>query len=76
MQQRIFITLFSAAAIAISQLSAFGQTFLTYYCRDGSEFVVAFYEGENGAPQLDGRLWRFSDACPLPDHATRRATLH
>ena len=56
MQQRIFITLFSAAAIAISQLSAFGQTFLTYHCRDGSEFVVAFYEGDKRAHlQLDGK---------------------
>lgn len=56
MRQCIFITLFSAAAIAISQLSVFAQTFLTYRCRDGSEFIVAFYEGDKRAHlQLDGK---------------------
>ena len=56
MRQRIFIALFSAAAIAIGQLSVFAQTFLTYRCRDGSEFIVAFYEGDKRAHlQLDGK---------------------
>ena len=56
MRQRIFIALFSAAAIASSQLSVFAQTFLTYRCRDGSEFIVAFYEGDKRAHlQLDGK---------------------
>jgi membrane-bound inhibitor of C-type lysozyme len=56
MRQRIFIALFSAAAIAISQLSVLAQTFLTYRCRDGSEFIVAFYEGDKRAHlQLDGK---------------------
>ena len=32
------------------------QVFTTYYCRDGSEFVVAFYEGDKRAYlQLDGK---------------------
>jgi membrane-bound inhibitor of C-type lysozyme len=56
MRQRIFIALFSAAAIAISQLSVFAQTFLTYRCHDGSEFIVVFYEGDKRAHiQLDGK---------------------
>jgi membrane-bound inhibitor of C-type lysozyme len=56
MRQRILITLFSVAAIAISQLSVFAQTFLAYHCRDGSEFIVAFYEGDKRAHlQLDGK---------------------
>ena len=56
MRQRIFIALFSAAAIAISQLSVFAQTFLTYRCHDGSEFIVTFYEGDKRAHlQLDGK---------------------
>ena len=56
MRQRILITLFSAAAIAISQSSGFAQTFLTYRCRDGSEFIVAFYDGDKRAHlQLDGK---------------------
>ena len=56
MRQRIFITFIGAAAIAISPLFLFAQTFLTYRCRDGSEFILAIYEGDKRAHlQLDGK---------------------
>jgi membrane-bound inhibitor of C-type lysozyme len=48
--------LLGAAGIVLSQLPVFAQTFLTYRCHDGSEFVVAFYEGDKRAHlQLDGK---------------------
>jgi membrane-bound inhibitor of C-type lysozyme len=35
---------------------ASAQVFTTYHCRDGSEFVAAFYEGDKRAHlQLDGK---------------------
>jgi hypothetical protein len=37
------------------------QTFLTFHCRDGSEFVAAFYQGDNRAHvQLDGKAMALS----------------
>src|SRR5262245_58591784 len=51
-----FIALFGATAILAGQLPAYAQTFSTYRCRDGSEFVTAFYEGDRRAHlQLDGK---------------------
>ena len=51
-----FIMLLGAAGIVLSQLPVFAQTFLTYRCHDGSEFIVAFYEGDKRAHlQLDGK---------------------
>jgi membrane-bound inhibitor of C-type lysozyme len=40
---------------SIPQL-AHAQTFAFYYCRDGTEFVVAFYQGRRAAYlKLDGK---------------------
>jgi membrane-bound inhibitor of C-type lysozyme len=56
MRRRNFITLLGTAGIVLSQLPVFAQTFLTYRCHDGSEFIVAFYEGDKRAHlQLDGK---------------------
>jgi membrane-bound inhibitor of C-type lysozyme len=57
MKRREFITLLGGAAVTlISQLPVFAQPFLTYHCHDGSEFIVAFYEGDKRAHmQLDGK---------------------
>jgi membrane-bound inhibitor of C-type lysozyme len=57
MRRRDFITLLGgAAAWPIGQTPAVAQTFITYSCLDGSEFVVAFFAGERSAHlQLDGK---------------------
>lgn len=56
MRRRDFIAIFGAAGIFISQSPVFGQTFRTYRCFDGSQFVLAFYEGDKRAHvQLDGK---------------------
>jgi membrane-bound inhibitor of C-type lysozyme len=44
-----------AGALAVMP-PATAQVFTTYHCRDGSEFVAAFYEGDKRAHlQLDGK---------------------
>lgn len=56
MRRLHFVTIFVAAGILISQSPALGQTFRTYRCFDGSQFVLAFYEGDKRAHvQLDGK---------------------
>jgi len=56
MSRREFITVFAAVGILISQSPVFAQTFRTYRCYDGSQFVLAFYEGDKRAHvQLDGK---------------------
>ncbi|HUL90113.1 MAG TPA: MliC family protein [Pseudolabrys sp.] len=56
MRRHIFITLFGTAGILVGQLPACAQTFFTYHCRDGSEFIAAFFEGDRRAHlQLDGK---------------------
>jgi membrane-bound inhibitor of C-type lysozyme len=56
MRRRKFITLLGAAGIVIRKLPVSAQTFVTYRCHDGSEFIVAFYEGDRRAHlQLDGK---------------------
>ena len=51
-----FITIFGAAGILISQSPVFAQTFRTYNCYDGSQFILAFFEGDKRAHlQLDGK---------------------
>jgi len=56
MTRRDFISIFAATAILISQSQAFGETFRTYRCYDGSQFVLAFFEGDKRAHvQLDGK---------------------
>ena len=55
MKWRVFIILLSAVGIVMGQLPVLAQTFLTYHCQDGAEFVVAFFERERLARlQLDG----------------------
>jgi hypothetical protein len=56
MRVRVFIAIIGAAAIWIGQSPVFAQTFRTYRCYDGSQFVLAFFEGDKRAHlQLDGR---------------------
>ena len=57
MKQWKFIKIIGgAAAIAVSQPPAVAQTFFTYHCRDGAEFVVAFVGNDRSAHlQLDGK---------------------
>jgi membrane-bound inhibitor of C-type lysozyme len=46
----------AAAASVCGQTPAIAQTFLTYRCADGSEFAVAFFQGDRRAHvQLDGK---------------------
>lgn len=48
--------LLPALLLAMLASSAPAQTFLTFHCHDGSEFVVAFYQGTRSAyVQLDGK---------------------
>src|SRR5262245_12693493 len=55
MRRNRVIALFGAIGILASQLPAYGQL-STYRCLDGSEFVAAFYEGDQRAHlQLDGK---------------------
>jgi len=50
------IGLIVTAGVFAGWLPACAQTFTTYHCRDGSEFVAAFYEGDKRAHlQLDGK---------------------
>jgi membrane-bound inhibitor of C-type lysozyme len=56
MQRHIVIALFGAAGFLAGQLPTSAQTFSWYRCRDGSEFIAAFYEGDRRAHlQLDGK---------------------
>jgi len=56
MRWRDVFTTIIATGILIGPLSAFAQTFHTYRCYDGSEFVLAFFEGDKRAHlQLDGK---------------------
>jgi len=55
MRRNRFIAILGATGILAGQLPAYAQ-FSTYRCRDGSEFVAAFYEGDKRAHlQLDGK---------------------
>jgi membrane-bound inhibitor of C-type lysozyme len=56
MRRHMVITFFAATGILAGQFPADAQTFFTYRCRDGSEFIAAFYEGDSRAHlQLDGK---------------------
>jgi membrane-bound inhibitor of C-type lysozyme len=61
MRRRIVITFLAATGILAGQLPAGAQTFSTYRCSDGSEFIAAFYEGDSRAHlQLDGKAMTLS----------------
>ena len=63
MRWRDVFTTIVATGILICPLPAFAETFHTYRCYDGSEFVLAFFEGDKRAHlQLDGK------AVTLPKH--------
>jgi membrane-bound inhibitor of C-type lysozyme len=57
LKRRAFIVLLGgAAAIGIGQPPVVAQSFLTYSCLDGSEFVVVFFAGDRSVHlQLDGK---------------------
>ena len=57
MRLYMLITFFVAAGVLAGQFPAGAQTFFTYRCGDGSEFIAAFYEGDSRAHlQLDGKI--------------------
>src|SRR3954451_506208 len=60
----------AVAAAAVSwQTAAWAQIFSSYQCRDGAQFVVAFYQGDKAAHlQLDGK------AVTLPKRVAARGT--
>jgi membrane-bound inhibitor of C-type lysozyme len=50
------VALLVAAALATDQRPARAQTFFTYHCRDGTEFILAFFADDPSAHvQLDGK---------------------
>jgi hypothetical protein len=56
MRRSDFVTIIVAAGILIGQLPVFAQTFRTYRCYDGSQFILALFEGDKRAHlQLDGK---------------------
>ena len=56
-----FIAVAVAAAALPWQTAALAQQFSTYQCRDGAQFVVAFYPGDKAAHvQLDGKAVRLT----------------
>ncbi len=55
MIRRLFVPVLSTAAALVGQ-PALAQTFKTYHCQDGSEFVTALYQGNRTLyVQLDGK---------------------
>jgi membrane-bound inhibitor of C-type lysozyme len=61
MQGRIFMAFLGAAAVVTGATPAPAQKLTTYDCRDGAQFVVAFYEGDQAAHvQLDGKTMRLA----------------
>jgi membrane-bound inhibitor of C-type lysozyme len=44
-----------SAFVAGGVTSAAAQTFLTFHCGDGTEFVAALYQGSRAYVQLDGK---------------------
>jgi len=56
MRRSDFVTIIVAAGILIGQLPVFAQTFRTYRCYDGSQFILALFEGDKRTHlQLDGK---------------------
>jgi hypothetical protein len=54
--RRDFVTIIAAVGILIGQSPVFAQTFRTYRCFDGSQFILALFEGDKRAHlQLDGK---------------------
>jgi len=54
-----FIAIAVVAAAMPWPTAALAQTFSTYQCRDGAQFVAAFYKGEKAVHlQLDGKSMR------------------
>jgi len=66
MRRSYFITILGAGGILIVQSPLFAQTFHTYRCYDGSQFILAFFEGDKRAHlQLDGRAVTLSKRISL-----------
>ncbi len=57
MRRLTFSAIFAAAGLlALCAQAPAQRIFTTYHCRDGSEFVAAFYPGDSRAHlQLDGK---------------------
>jgi membrane-bound inhibitor of C-type lysozyme len=56
MRRWTLIVLFAVTGVVAGQARTWAQTFVTYHCRDGSEFVVAFFAHDRRAHlQLDGK---------------------
>jgi len=56
MRRRDSVIIIVAAGILVGQSPVLAQTFRTYRCYDGSQFILALFEGDNRAHlQLDGK---------------------
>ena len=72
--RREILIIIGAAVILIGQSPVFAQTFRTYNCYDGSQFILAFFEGDNAhICNLMGRPQHFQNVYLYPDHVTRKA---
>ena len=72
MQRHIIIAFFGAAGMLTGQLSAHAQTFFTYRCNDGSEFIAAFYEGEGDKARRQAWVDQFAAAIQQDDTGERQ----
>jgi membrane-bound inhibitor of C-type lysozyme len=53
---RLGLTVLLGAGLFAGVVPADAQSFVTYRCRDGSEFAAAFFQGDRAAHvQLDGK---------------------
>jgi membrane-bound inhibitor of C-type lysozyme len=66
MGQRALLCLLSATALIAAYSPVSAQSFVTYHCRDGSEFVVGFFPRDRRANvQLDGKAITLSKRISL-----------
>jgi hypothetical protein len=66
------------AAMLLAQATgaspAAAQTFRTYVCADGSQFIAGFFDHDKRAHlQIDGKAVALPSALPYPAHATAAA---
>ncbi len=54
-RHHLIITIVLTAGLVLAAPAARAQTFRTYHCADGAQFIVAFYAADSSAHiQLDG----------------------
>jgi len=55
MARTFHVTIILLSAFAVVCATSAAQTFLTFHCGDGTEFVAALYRGTRAYIQLDGK---------------------